>query len=59
MVTKCPACGRATSHVFRCDHCGDIRCSLARCPGTNGGRIATPGQNSPCKACNKGKYKRL
>ncbi len=35
MATKCPACGRATSHVFRCDHCGDIRCSLARCPGTN------------------------
>ena len=57
MAVKCPACGGSTAH--KCDHCGDIRCSMAQCPGTMGGPKRHVGNNVTCPTCRKGKMKKL
>ena len=55
---KCPACNR-NSTVVKCDKCGDVRCSLGRCPGTMGGKENHGHQNQICHACRKGKYQKI
>ena len=55
---KCPACGKNTFAVYKCDNCGDVRCGAASCPGTMGGKGAAS-TNGTCKACKKGKYKKI
>lgn len=54
---KCPACGKGTM-VYKCDNCGDVRCSYS-CPGTMGGSKSSAGLNLNCRACKKGKYKKI
>lgn len=61
---KCPTCGKG-SNVFKCDHCGDVRCNNSGQGGCNnstgpfkiGGRGAS--LNIQCKVCKKGKYRKL
>ena len=54
---KCPSCGSGGSFNFRCDTCGENRCS-GNCGGTTGknGGAAIRGM---CKACKKGKYEKV
>jgi hypothetical protein len=66
---NCPKCGIPGAYVFKCDHCGEVRCSSgtqtskANGCGSNKGPFGKSGQgavnNQPCKACGKGKYKPL
>ncbi len=56
---KCPACGRFAV-IYKCDKCGDVRCSSTGCPGTMGGpKFSAGGEKQNCKACKKGKYKKI
>ena len=55
---KCPSCGKNAGTVFKCNNCGEARCSYGTCGGStkaNGGAAA----NQQCKACKKGKYVKI
>ena len=61
-MPKCPKCG-AVAQLFKCDACGDVRCDSMssqagekRCSKVYGGNVMT---GLPCKACKKGKYKKI
>jgi hypothetical protein len=60
---KCPGCGetRGISQLYRCDHCGDVRCNASGgCHGTMGGpKAGYGGAGATCKACRKGKYRKI
>lgn len=59
-MPKCPKCGTTANTVFKCDACGDVRCDAQsgdkRCAKVYGGSVMA---GWPCKACKKGKYKKL
>lgn len=51
---KCPACG-TNAYFYKCDKCGDVRCSgNAKCPGTLGKKEGRGACSANCIACNKG-----
>lgn len=54
----CPSCGKNAGTVCRCENCGEVRCSMGTCVGSTGrGAGGTPG--NLCKACKKGKYRKI
>lgn len=60
-IGPCPRCANRAS-LYRCDHCGDVRCDSATSTrGKEGcavrGQAAHP--NFTCLVCKKGKYKSL
>ena len=57
-MAVCPhGCG-SSRMVYKCDNCGEVRCSNLKCPGMNKQPKAAA-SNGTCKACRKGKYKKL
>lgn len=59
-MAKCPSCNRQAGNVYKCDNCGDVRCGLSNCTGSGGPKGGVGGgEGRPCKACRKGKYKRI
>ena len=51
---KCPACG-ASANYFKCDKCGDVRCSgNSKCPGTLGKKEGRGACSANCIACHHG-----
>ena len=56
---KCPACGHQGS-VFKCNTCGEVRCTSGKCAGTmNGKKGSGVSKVTRCKACGKGKYDKI
>jgi hypothetical protein len=55
---KCPACGSGGT-VYKCNNCGDVRCSVGGCSGSMGGSKGGASTGGQCKACKKGKYVRI
>tara|TARA_B100000315_G_scaffold228094_1_gene236493 strand:- start:225 stop:401 length:177 start_codon:yes stop_codon:yes gene_type:complete len=56
---KCPSCNKGAGTVYKCDVCGEVRCSSGSCKGTMGGGQGSGGLNLFCKACKKGKYRKI
>ena len=53
---KCAACGANTSYVYKCDKCGEIRCTANnKCPGTFKNHEGSAASSSFCHSCKKGK----
>ena len=64
MANKCPGCGATASPsmLTKCDNCGDTRCTKSntgKCSGTMGGSSGGAASGNKCKACGKGKYRKL
>ncbi len=59
MANKCPGCGKMRQ-LAKCDNCGDVRCNdSGGCTGTMGGPKGGGSAGNSCKACRKGKYRKL
>ena len=56
---KCPSCGTLSANVYKCDHCGDVRCGFSCCHGSMGGQKGGAGLVITCRVCKKEKYKKL
>ena len=60
---QCPGCGRNGYRLYvKCDTCGCCFCNHGNCDGTFGSLILKGSGRSPgslCKACGKGKLKKL
>jgi len=56
-MAVCPYCGSGRV-VYRCDKCGEVRCSNFKCPGMSKQPRAAA-NNGVCRTCKKGKYKKL
>ncbi len=54
---KCPACGKGNT-VFKCQKCGEVRCSNSACTGTMSGKKGHASTAKPCYSC-KGKYEKI
>ena len=62
---KCPHGCPSDRVVYKCDLCGEVRCSnpgsgssYQACPGGNNDRGAA-NSGGLCKACRKGRYRKL
>jgi len=56
-MATCPhGCG-SSRMVYKCNKCGEVRCSNSKCPGS--GKSGAAAANGTCKGCRKGKYKKL
>lgn len=59
---QCPGCGKtkSASQIAKCDNCGDTRCNDSNgCEGTMGGAKSGGTAGNTCKACHKGKYRKI
>ena len=54
----CPSCGRSGQMYYKCDVCGEPRCSNTKCSGS-GTKVGSAVIRGKCKACGKGKYQKL
>ena len=54
----CPSCGRSGQMYYKCDVCGEPRCSNPKCSGS-GTKVGSAAIRGKCKACGKGKYQKL
>lgn len=68
MAVKCPACGFTVGELYKCDHCGDVRCGSSLSSGPKGscgsnkspyGRSEAAHKNGQCHVCHKGKYQKV
>lgn len=55
----CPSCGKNSSSVFRCNHCGDTRCTSCEGSSGKGGRAPGNYHQLTCKLCQKKEVRRL
>ena len=57
-MAKCPHGCPGGMVIYKCNKCGEIRCSHHKCPGMNNSS-GNAHINSTCKSCKKGKYEKL
>ena len=50
----CPTCGKKSASVFRCNNCGDVRCTVC-----GNGSVPCNYQSCSCKACGKKTINRI
>ncbi|MBF0624355.1 MAG: hypothetical protein HQL82_06065 [Magnetococcales bacterium] len=55
----CPVCEGHPGRIYRCTHCGEVRCGLATCTGSQGGQAAWAGSGVKCRNCGPGRYRVL
>lgn len=55
----CPSCGKNSSSVFRCNECGDVRCTVCPGPAGKGGNAPGNYHQLPCKLCRKKEVEKI
>ncbi|MEO5366694.1 MAG: hypothetical protein H7831_10135 [Magnetococcus sp. WYHC-3] len=52
----CPVCGGHPRRIFRCPHCGEVRCGQDTCVGSEGRVPGWAGSGTQCRNCGEGRY---
>lgn len=56
---KCPVCGGKPARIYKCNHCGEVRCGQDSCKGNKGALGGWASAGTMCRNCGDGRYEVL
>ncbi len=59
-LLECPVCGNHPLRIFRCTHCGEVRCGSDQCIGSKGTHYKRWARSGTiCRHCGEATYRPL
>ncbi|MBF0125494.1 MAG: hypothetical protein HQL60_09165 [Magnetococcales bacterium] len=56
-LIRCPVCAGRPAHIYRCNHCGEVRCGQEKCYGSESAVVGWASSGSRCRHCGLGHYR--
>jgi hypothetical protein len=56
---RCPVCDGLPAHIYRCSHCGEVRCGQDGCAGSEHTNTGWASSGSQCRHCRMGRYQAM